>query len=216
MNKLTLPPFIPVLPALYYVAVIRVGWKRLAGVINIYHFIENKHNPPVYPQPQKEQWAVSGEQRQPLPFVIPLTPRLLRGLRACLALPTPCVPPQLGQWVQASGHCQRAGGRASPMETPQHGATSSLGNGMEMGAMGAALRTPHSQPQRPPRAQTQPKPMGRGRILPWCWAKCRRSQPILTARGDGAGGSLQPFVSGRGINYFVLSLRWNKTHFRVA
>lgn len=165
MNKLTLPPFIPVLPALYYVAVIRVGWKRLAGVINIYHFIENKHNPPVYPQPQKEQWAVSGEQRQPLPFVIPLTPRLLRGLRACLALPTPCVPPQLGRWVQASGHCQRAGGRASPMETPQCRTTSSLSNGMEMGAMGwrwgqwgLPFAHPIPSPNAPPGHKPSPNP----------------------------------------------------------
>lgn len=147
----------------------------------------------------------------------PTDTSVIEGVASLPVPPHPLRPPQLGRWVLASGHCQRAGGRASPMETPQHGATSSLSNEMEMGAMGAAVRTPHSQSQRPPpRAQTQPKAMGRGRILPWYWLKRRRSQPILTARGDGAGGSLQPFVSGRGINYFVLSLCWNKTHFRVA
>lgn len=54
---------------------------------------------------------MSGEQRQPLPFVNPLTPQLLRGLRACLSLPTPCVPPNLadGSWRVATASGLGAG-----------------------------------------------------------------------------------------------------------
>lgn len=159
---------------------------------------------------------MSGERGQPPSLFKPSDTAVIEGAVSLRVPPHPLRPPHLGDGCGQVATASGLGGRASPVETLQRGAASSLGSGMEMSATGAALRTPHSQPQRPPGAQTQPEPVGRGRILPWHWARRCRSQPILTARGDGAGGSLQPFVSGRGINYFVLSLRWNKTHFRVA
>lgn len=174
-----------------------MGWKRLVCIINIYRFIQYKHNPPVHPQPQKS-WggAAFEEQRQPLPFRNAVIRLLARGLQTHPMVPTDTQSATHGWaldgawgWIQlGSGRWDGAATAAGQPPSPAHPSAPQARRGL-------CFATPRPQPGHHPGVQIQPPARGKGlgctsRIQPWHRARCPRNRPVfpMARWEDEAGG----------------------------